>query len=429
MKRKKILTMALAGMMAASIIPVSVTAEEKKPYEGVTLSVWGGSGVMNEGTKAVMAAATEALGMEFEIEINPGGAEGDNILKTRMMSGDLSDLMVYNSGSKLHDLNPAKGFLDISDWSVIKKFDDAFIQAVTVDGAIYGTPQTSTFAGAVIYYKPDYEELGLEVPHTWDEFLANCQTLSDAGKTPVYFTGGETWSNQVLMLGDYYNVLAAEPTFAEDYTKGTAKYAGVPTATRSWTKYEELVGFLNADKSVAKATDAEFAIGNGEATHWITLTQMLPKVIANTENPDDIGVFGVPGDDADNHGLTVWEPMSWYVNKESENIEAVHAFLDFYYEESSLDLYFGIYGADGPSCIKGYELPETVCSAVRVDMQAYFNEGKTCPALEYMSPIKGTACEQLTTAVGLGQMDAVEAAQAYDEDCKKSAIQLGYDWE
>ncbi|MCI9604889.1 MAG: extracellular solute-binding protein, partial [Ruminococcus sp.] len=381
-----------------------------KPYAGITLKWWAGNAENNPGTQAVMEAATEKLGMEFEVEVNPGGSEGDNIIKTRMASGDLPDFMAYNSGSKLYDLNPSRGFMDISDWDIVDKFDDAFLSSVTIDGAVYGAPQSSTQAGAVIYYKPDYEELKLEVPHTWDEFVDNCKALSDAGKTPVYFTGGETWATQVLFLGDYYNIAAANPTFADDYTEGKAKYADVAEATRSWTKYEDLVDYLNADKSAATVTDGNFAIATGEATHWFILTQQLPLILENAENPDDIGVFGVPGDDADNHGLTVWEPMSWYVNKDTENVDAIKAFFEFYYSEEALDLYFGTYGANGPSCIKGYELPESVCSAVRVDMQKYFDDGKTVPALEYQSPIKGTTCEQMTTAVGLGQMSGEEAA-------------------
>ena len=400
-----------------------------KPYAGVTLKWWAGNAENNPGTQAVMEAATEKLGMEFEVEVNPGGSEGDNIIKTRMASGDLPDFMAYNSGSKLYDLNPSRGFMDISDWEIVDKFDDAFLSSVTIDGAVYGAPQSSTQAGAVIYYKPDYEELKLEVPHTWDEFVDNCKTLADAGKTPVYFTGGETWATQVLFLGDYFNIAAANPTFADDYTEGKAKYADVPEATRSWTKYEDLVDYLNADKSAATVTDGNFAIATGEATHWFILTQQLPLILENVEDPDDIGVFGVPGDDADDHGLTVWEPMSWYVNKDTENVDAIKAFFEFYYSEEALDLYFGTYGANGPSCIKGYELPDSVCSAVRVDMQKYFDDGKTVPALEYQSPIKGTTCEQMTTAVGLGQMSGEEAAAMYDDDCKKSAVQLGYDWE
>lgn len=453
--KKKVLSLILAGTMTLGLALTGCsggsdnggsdsdggsTAEEDtgsdeggsgdgdKPYAGITLKWWAGNAENNPGTQAVMEAATEKLGMEFEVEVNPGGSEGDNIIKTRMASGDLPDFMAYNSGSKLYDLNPSRGFMDISDWDIVDKFDDAFLSSVTIDGAVYGAPQSSTQAGAVIYYKPDYEELKLEVPHTWDEFVDNCKALSDAGKTPVYFTGGETWATQVLFLGDYYNIAAANPTFADDYTEGKAKYADVAEATRSWTKYEDLVDYLNADKSAATVTDGNFAIATGEATHWFILTQQLPLILENAENPDDIGVFGVPGDDADNHGLTVWEPMSWYVNKDTENVDAIKAFFEFYYSEEALDLYFGTYGANGPSCIKGYELPESVCSAVRVDMQKYFDDGKTVPALEYQSPIKGTTCEQMTTAVGLGQMSGEEAAAMYDDDCKKSAVQLGYDW-
>lgn len=448
--KKKVLSLILAGTMTLGLALTgcsggsdsdggSTAAEDTgsdeggggdgdKPYAGITLKWWAGNAENNPGTQAVMEAATEKLGMEFEVEVNPGGSEGDNIIKTRMASGDLPDFMAYNSGSKLYDLNPSRGFMDISDWDIVDKFDDAFLSSVTIDGAVYGAPQSSTQAGAVIYYKPDYEELKLEVPHTWDEFVDNCKALSDAGKTPVYFTGGETWATQVLFLGDYYNIAAANPTFADDYTEGKAKYADVAEATRSWTKYEDLVDYLNADKSAATVTDGNFAIATGEATHWFILTQQLPLILENVEDPDDIGVFGVPGDDADNHGLTVWEPMSWYVNKDTENVDAIKAFFEFYYSEEALDLYFGTYGANGPSCIKGYELPESVCSAVRVDMQKYFDDGKTVPALEYQSPIKGTTCEQMTTAVGLGQMSGEEAAAMYDDDCKKSAVQLGYDW-
>ena len=123
-----------------------------KPYAGVTLKWWAGNAENNPGTQAVMEAATEKLGMEFEVEVNPGGSEGDNIIKTRMASGDLPDFMAYNSGSKLYDLNPSRGFMDISDWEIVDKFDDAFLSSVTIDGAVYGAPQSSTQAGAVIYY-------------------------------------------------------------------------------------------------------------------------------------------------------------------------------------------------------------------------------------------------------------------------------------
>ena len=59
------------------------------------------------------------------------------------------------------------------------------------------------------------------------------------------------------------------------------------------------------------------------------------------------------------------------------------------------------------------------------DVQKYYADGKTTPALEYLTPIKGANCPQICSEIGSGQTDAKEAAAAYDEDCKKAAMQLG----
>lgn len=401
------------------------------PYEGVTLRLWGGNTEIgdNAGFQALREKATKTLGMTFEIELNPGGTDGDNIIKTKLASGDVADIINYNSGSQFMKLNPANNFLDITDAPMTQKFDDSFKTTVSVNGKVYGAPNTTTQGGAVVYWKPDYEELGLKVPKTWDEFLANCDALKKAGKTAVYLSAGDTWTTQVLFLGDNYNVLADAPSFADDFTAGTAKFATTPSALRSWQKYSDLVGMYNADASAATYQEGVEAMGKGEATHWIILTQCIPEIIRNhPEAADKIGVFAIPGDDANNAGLTVWEPNCWAIYADSPNKEAALAFLEFWFEEENMTTYINLFGANGPSCIKGFTLPESVCPAIREDMQAYFDAGKTAPALEFLSPIKGTICEQLTTAMALGQGDAAESAAAYDDDCRKSAVQLGLNW-
>ena len=66
--KKSALALLLAGAMAVGTVPATVMAEEAaKPYEGVTLSMWIYTAEYNEGTQAIMAKATEELGMEFAI--------------------------------------------------------------------------------------------------------------------------------------------------------------------------------------------------------------------------------------------------------------------------------------------------------------------------------------------------------------------------
>jgi raffinose/stachyose/melibiose transport system substrate-binding protein len=61
---------------------------------------------------------------------------------------------------------------------------------------------------------------------------------------------------------------------------------------------------------------------------------------------------------------------------------------------------------------------------VAKDTQSYFDSGKASPALEFKSPIKGPALEQICIQVGTGQVTAEEGARLYDEDVKKQAQQL-----
>jgi raffinose/stachyose/melibiose transport system substrate-binding protein len=61
------------------------------------------------------------------------------------------------------------------------------------------------------------------------------------------------------------------------------------------------------------------------------------------------------------------------------------------------------------------------------DMQAYVDGDLSAPALEFLSPIKGPALEQLTVEVGSGITTAEKAAAEYDADVVKQAKQLGID--
>jgi raffinose/stachyose/melibiose transport system substrate-binding protein len=44
----------------------------------------------------------------FEMENRPGGSEGDNMVKTRLATGEAGDIIQYNSGSLFQALKPPK---------------------------------------------------------------------------------------------------------------------------------------------------------------------------------------------------------------------------------------------------------------------------------------------------------------------------------
>ena len=70
----------------------------------------------------------------------PGGADGDNVVKTRLATGEMSDVLFYNSGSLLQALDPAKSMVDLTGDPMLANVVESFLPSVTQNGKVYGVP-------------------------------------------------------------------------------------------------------------------------------------------------------------------------------------------------------------------------------------------------------------------------------------------------
>ncbi len=374
-------------------------------------------------TKAYMAAHPD---VKIELENRPGGAEGDNLVKTRLATGEMTDIFQYNSGSLFQALNPTKNLADLSD--IQGDVTDSYKAVVTsTDGKIRGVPFGAAMGGGIYYNKKIYADLKLNVPKTWAEFMANNAKIKAAGKVAVGQTYKDTWTSQLFVLADYFNVQAAKPTFAADYTANKAKYATTPAAMKGFEHLQEVNkgGYLNADFGAASFDDGVRMVANGEVAHYPMLTFALGNVKQNfPDKLNDVGFFAQPGDDAAKNGLTVWMPAGIYISAKSTKIDAAKGFAKFVASPEGCKIMEDANGATGPYLINNCALPADVPPAV-TDMLPYFKAGLTAPALEFLSPIKGPNLEQLTVEVGSGIRPAADAAALYDKDVEKQAKQLG----
>ena len=384
-----------------------------------------------------VVAAAEALTKAFheknpditiEIEQRPGGAEGDNIIKTRLSTGEMTDIFLYNSGSLFQALNPTKTLVDLSDLPAQANVLDSYKTVVSAEGKVYGVPVNTAMGGGILYNRKIYQELGLSVPKTWAEFMANNEKIKAAGKVAVAQTYRDTWTSQLFVLADFYNVQAEAPNFAAEYTANKAKYATTPAAVKGFDYLEQVfkAGYLNEDFGAATYDDGIRMVATAEAAHYPMLTFAIGAIKQNyPDNLGDVGFFAQPGPDAAKNGLTVWMPAGLFIPQSSEHKEEAKKFLDFVASVEGCDIQTATNGAQGPYLVKGCKLPADVPPAVS-DMMPYFEkEGATAPALEFLSPIKGPALEQITVEVGSGIRPAADGAKLYDEDVKKQAKQLG----
>lgn len=75
-------------------------------------------------TVAVAEALAEAYmeahpEVSIEVEQRPGGAEGDTLIKTRLATGEMADVFLYNAGSLFQALNPTEA---LEPWTTCRRW-------------------------------------------------------------------------------------------------------------------------------------------------------------------------------------------------------------------------------------------------------------------------------------------------------------------
>jgi raffinose/stachyose/melibiose transport system substrate-binding protein len=423
MKRGIALALPLALVFGATVAAPSQAADTE-----ITWLVDNGQASQDAG-KALIAAYEKANpGNKVTLVLRPGGTDGDNLVKTKLATGSMEDVFTYNSGSLFQALAPSKNLLEMTNQPFMKNVLSGFYPVVSVGKKIYGTPFGTAVGGGILYNKKVYAKLGLKVPLTWADFMANNKKIKAAGIDPVIQSYKETWTSQLFVLADYYNVQAASPNFAADYTNNKEKYAKNKTALRGFEYIEELkkLNYFNRDYASTTYAQALDKLALGQGAHYPMATWAIPQIASQQPaNLEDVGFFAQPGPKASVNGVTVWVPSGTYIPAATKNAAAALKFVGWMTSAKAVDVMNGVEGfAGGPYYIKGASIPNALPGAVK-DVVQYFTKNATAPALEFVSPIKGPNLEKILVEVGLGITTAKKAAAAYDADVVKQAKQLG----
>ena len=414
---------------ATTAAPADSSANAPASDAAVTLTYLVDDTQNSKDTANALVTAYTALhpNVTITIETRPGGTDGDNLVKTRLATGEMSDIFAYNSGSLLQALKPSATIVDISKEPYIANIADVFLPAVSQNGQIFGVPFGTAMGGGILYNKKVYEQLGLSVPKTWAEFQANNEKVKAANMTPVIATYGTTWTSQLFVLADYYNIQQAMPTFAEDYTAHKITLADTPAAMAGFNYLQEghEKDWYQKDYATTTFEQGLQLLTDGKAAHYPMLSFALSTIATNSpDKVNDIGFFGMPGQDAANTGATIWLPGATYIAQTSKHIPEAKEFLAFIASTAGVEAITAKVAPSGPYVIKGATLPDNVLPAVK-EIAAYIDSNKSYPALEFVSPVKGPSLEQICVAVGSGQMTPQDAAANYDKDVEKQAKQLG----
>lgn len=395
----------------------------------VTLEWFMGAGVPDDiaTAEALAAAFNEQHEGEIEVKVDasgPEGAELNNLIQTRLNTGDMSDLLWYNSGALMYALNPDQQLLNVEDEPWVDTLNDDYRGTVSTEEGVYGAPVGNAMGGGILYNIDVFEEAGVEVPQTWDELIDVIETLKAAGGVdPVIQSYGDTWTSQMFFLGDFYNVLAEDPEFADQITNNEITWENGP-GLRSFEKLEQLakMGVFNEDYSTLLFDQALTRLAEGAGAMYPMLT--FAQATFKQDYPEaNVGFFPVPGDSPDDLGLTTWMPSSVYAPAYTEHPEEVKEFMAFVASTEGCEVIGEARGNAGPFVVEGCEMSDDV-SQIVADMLPFFENGKTAPAFEFLSVVKGNNLGNFTVEVGSQIATAQQAAKAYDEDNALLAQQM-----
>lgn len=178
----------------------------------------------------------------------------------------------------------------------------------------------SVAAASVIYNKRIFAEHDLEVPTTWDELLAVCETLKGADVIPIYGTFPEIWTvtqgifdyvvGGLIDVRDFFDQLGE---IGEDVGPDS-EVSFQRTLAEPMQQMLELLPYFNEDASARSYGDGNTAMANGEAGMYLQGPWALVE-IEKAGTDVELGSFPLPvtDDPADlrirvNIDLSLWIP-------------------------------------------------------------------------------------------------------------------------
>jgi raffinose/stachyose/melibiose transport system substrate-binding protein len=203
----------------------------------------------------------------------------------------------------------------------------------------------SLMAAAVLYNRDLFDQVGVEPPTTWDEFVAVADALTAAGITPIYSTFKDPWT---IAQGHFDYTVGGMVDTTEFFTRlkeqGDDVGPDSPVAFQQQLlepveRMQQLLAYTNADAASRGYGDGNVAFANAEAAMYLQGPWALSE-IAKT-NPDmNIGAFPLPvTDDPDDRKVRVNIDLALWIPEGSRKKEAAREFLQFLMRPDVIDAY------------------------------------------------------------------------------------------
>ena len=301
-------------------------------------------------------------------------------LSAGFLRGNPPDVGLLNYNMEMARFMERGALSDLSDMPEAERIrpdvQELVDQYATYPGRTSVLPY-SVAAASVIYNVQMFEDNGLEVPTTYDEFIEVCDTLQAAGITPIYSTYKDPWT---LGQGAFDYTVGGTIDVADFYEQMNELGTEVgPDSPVSFQKtladpVDRMLEILSYSQDGAESRgygDGNVAFANGEAAMYFQGPWALGE-IAKTDPDLELGTFPLPvTDDPDDLKVRVNLDLALWIPEVGTDQEAAREFVSYLMQPEVMDEYNAAYLGFGTTTDAAPASDERI-----IGMQEYYDEGR-----------------------------------------------------
>lgn len=295
-------------------------------------------------------------------------ADAGTVLKTRLAKNDVPDIMALGGDNNYTEVQSSGALADLSGENYMENIQESYLQMVydvqkDKEEVAYAVPY-ATNASGVLYNVDMFNELGLSIPKTWDEFMTVIDTIEAAGKKPFIFTYKDSWTGLCP-----WNSMAPDlqpEGFTDDRLVGATSFAD--THTEIAEKYLTLLDHAQDDFMGTTYDDGNKAFANGDAAMMINGNWAISQFTAtNADFNVDMFAFPASNDESKNY-VTSGVDVLFCVSESSDNLDLAKEFIAYMVQEENAQQY--IDEQFSFSAVEGIEQGDAKVSGVKEDISA-----------------------------------------------------------
>lgn len=271
------------------------------------------------------------------------GEDGETVLKTRLASNDIPDVMqVMPAGMEYKQFYDAGYLMDVTDEAFQQNIGQNLLALTEYNDIQFCMPMTVSTYG--VYYRKDlFEAAGItSAPTTFDEFKEDLQKLQDSGiKRPIAFPfKGDANQLTERLMGELNPDCPKDFQAIADGTKDIADSESLNT----FADFLDTIKPYATEDALGMDRDAALQdIVNGDSAIMFNGSWLLSQFL--TANPDlDIAYFALPSPILDSPQVAVNVDTAWSIGTSTKYPEACKAFLDFLSQSDIAQEYYEVDG-------------------------------------------------------------------------------------